>query len=104
MRNGLTLFAGGFPIYDGSGELIGAIGLSGDGLEQDDFLPFLAVDRVGKETGNLQNAPREIRADVLQAKDPGLPPDAREVNLRWVICPQSPFLDDPTEQEVCNDL
>lgn len=104
LRNGLTLFAGGFPIYDGSGQLIGAIGLSGDGLEQDDFLPFLAVDRVGKETGNLQNAPPGIRADVLQAKDPGLPPDAREVNLRWVICPQSPFLDDPTEQEVCDDL
>ncbi len=48
IRNGITLFAGGFPIYRGD-QLIGAIGLSGDGLEQDDFLPFLAIDQVGKE-------------------------------------------------------
>jgi uncharacterized protein GlcG (DUF336 family) len=95
IRNGITLFAGGFPIYRG-GELIGAIGLSGDGLEQDDFLPFLAIDQVGKElgTGSINNAPAAIRADQLNVGG---------VNLRYVICPQSPFLDSD-EQNVCDGL
>lgn len=104
-RNGITLFAGGFPIYDGSGRLVGAIGLSGDGLEQDDFLPFVAIDRVGKRADtDIQNAPSAIRADRLQAKDPRYPEDARELFLRWVICPQAPFLDDPEVQDVCSGL
>jgi len=97
LRNGITLFAGGFPIYRGN-ELIGAIGLSGDGLEQDDFLPFLAIDEVGKELapGSINNAPKEIRADQLA-------PGGFDVNLRYVICPQTPFLDSD-EQEVCDGL
>jgi uncharacterized protein GlcG (DUF336 family) len=97
IRNGITLFAGGFPIYRG-GELIGAIGLSGDGLEQDDFLPFLAIDQVGKElgAGSINNAPIPIRADQLR-------PGGFDVNLRYVICPQTPFLDS-NEQGVCDDL
>lgn len=93
VRNGITLFAGGFPIYRGD-TLIGAIGLSGDGLEQDDFLPFLAIDQVGKELGTLNNAPKAVRADTLEI---------RGVNLRYVICPQSPFLDS-NEQDVCDGL
>ncbi|MEQ1439436.1 heme-binding protein [Fontimonas sp. SYSU GA230001] len=97
IRNGITLFAGGFPIYRGN-QLIGAIGLSGDGLEQDDFLPFLAIDQVGKELGpgSINNAPQAIRADQLR-------PGGFDVNLRYVICPQSPFLDSDV-QEVCNGL
>jgi uncharacterized protein GlcG (DUF336 family) len=97
LRNGITLFAGGFPIYRG-GELIGAIGLSGDGLEQDDFLPFLAIDQVGKElgTGSINNAPIPIRADQLR-------PGGFDVFLRYVICPQTPFLDS-NEQGVCDGL
>ncbi len=98
IRNGITLFAGGFPIYRGN-QLIGAIGLSGDGLEQDDFLPFLAIDQVGKESGanGINNAPIPIRADQLSPGNFG-------VNLRYVICPQSPFLDDPSQQRVCDGL
>lgn len=97
IRNGITLFAGGFPIYRG-GQLIGAIGLSGDGLEQDDFLPFLAIDQVGKELGGngINNAPIAIRADQLA-------PGGLDLNLRYVICPQTPFLDSD-EQEICDGL
>ncbi len=97
IRNGITLFAGGFPIYRDD-ELIGAIGLSGDGLEQDDFLPFLAIDQVGKELGpnSINNAPIPIRADQQR-------PGGFDLNLRYVICPQSPFLDSDV-QEVCNGL
>jgi len=104
-RNGITLFAGGFPIYDDNDQLIGAIGLSGDGLEQDDFLPFLAIDRVGNLAGtDIKNAPKPMRADQLQAKDPRYPEGTRDLFLRWVICPQSPFLDDPEVQDVCEGL
>lgn len=103
VRNGLTLFAGGFPIYRGD-QLIGAIGLSGDGLEQDDFLPFLAIDLVGQELGSINNAPTAIRADQLRAVRNDLPAGAREIFLRWAICPQSPFLDAPEVQNVCAGL
>lgn len=45
--NGITIFPGGFPLYR-NGQLIGAIGVSGDGVDQDDIVaasgcqPFLA--------------------------------------------------------------
>lgn len=35
--NGITVFPGGFPLYR-NGVLIGAIGVSGDGIEQDDII------------------------------------------------------------------
>jgi uncharacterized protein GlcG (DUF336 family) len=51
LRNGITIFPGGFPLYR-NGKLIGAIGVSGDGVDQDDliaasgtihFLPPVAI-------------------------------------------------------------
>lgn len=51
LPNGITIFPGGFPLYR-NGKLIGAIGISGDGVDQDDligaagtvnFLPPLAI-------------------------------------------------------------
>ncbi|MBC7901710.1 MAG: heme-binding protein [Saprospiraceae bacterium] len=37
LPNGIQIFAGGVPIYRGS-TLIGAVGVSGDGIDQDDFI------------------------------------------------------------------
>ena len=37
LPNGITIFPGGFPLYR-KGVLIGAIGVSGDGIEQDDLV------------------------------------------------------------------
>lgn len=37
LPNGFTIFPGGFPLYR-NGELIGAIGVSGDGVDQDDII------------------------------------------------------------------
>lgn len=37
LPNGITIFPGGFPLYR-NGVLIGAIGVSGDGIEQDDII------------------------------------------------------------------
>lgn len=51
LPNGLTIFPGGFPLYR-DGELVGAIGVSGDGVDQDDIIAasgcanFLPLDRI----------------------------------------------------------
>ncbi len=37
LPNGITLFPGGLPLYR-NGELVGAIGVSGDGVDQDDLI------------------------------------------------------------------
>ena len=37
LPNGITIFPGGFPLYR-DGYLIGAIGISGDGIDQDDLI------------------------------------------------------------------
>lgn len=52
--NGITIFPGGFPLYR-NGQLIGAIGISGDGVDQDDI--------VGASGTHDFLAPERIRAD-----------------------------------------
>lgn len=52
--NGMTIFPGGFPLYR-NGQLIGAIGISGDGVDQDDI--------VGVSGTHDFLAPISIRAD-----------------------------------------
>ena len=37
LPNGITIFPGGFPLYR-NGALIGAVGVSGDGIDQDDLV------------------------------------------------------------------
>ncbi len=37
LPNGVTIFPGGFPLYR-NGQLVGAIGVSGDGVDQDDLV------------------------------------------------------------------
>ncbi|MGE3986383.1 GlcG/HbpS family heme-binding protein [Pseudorhodoplanes sp.] len=47
LTNGtLVVFAGGMPIRDGSGALIGAVGVSGGGVEQDRQVANAAVEAV----------------------------------------------------------
>ena len=54
LPNGITIFPGGFPLYR-NGQLIGAIGVSGDGVDQDDI--------VGASGTHDFLAPFSIRAD-----------------------------------------
>ncbi|MEQ1801633.1 MAG: heme-binding protein [Gammaproteobacteria bacterium] len=91
LANGLQIFPGGVPVYRGSA-LVGAVGVSGDGVDQDDMIAFLGVAEAGRLLGTLANAPPVMRADTLT------PAGAR---LRYVNCPQAPFLDS-TEQEACS--
>jgi hypothetical protein len=71
--------------------LVGAIGVSGDGIEQDDMISFLAVHQTGEILPAINNAPIAMRADQLTPQG---------TRLRYVQCPQAPFLDS-AEQTPC---
>ena len=91
VANGLQIFPGGVPVYRGD-TLVGGVGVSGDGIDQDDMIAFLGVSEAGRLLGSFDNAPAGIRADTL------MPFGAR---LRYVNCPQAPFIGS-TEQEACS--
>lgn len=95
-RNGIQIFPGGVPIFRGT-QLIGAVGVSGDGVDQDDMVAFLGLATAGKllNTG-IANAPANIRSDQISVGGTG-------ARLRYVQCPQAPF-NDSTEQNVCAGL
>ena len=78
------------PIYRDD-VLVGGVGVSGDGIDQDDMIAFLGLDRASRALGTIRNAPRGLRADQLA-------PD--NVNLRYVQCPFTPFLGSD-RQNVC---
>ena len=90
LPNGIQIFPGSVPIYRGN-TLVGGIGVSGDGVDQDDMISFLGLHNAGQILGSINNAPPEIRADQLTPKG---------VRLRFINCPQSPFIDS-NEQNVC---
>ena len=95
-RNGIQLFPGGIPIYRGS-VLVGAIGVSGDGVDQDDMVAALGLQRgaAALATG-LNHAPAAIRADRIAPLGEGS-------RLRYVQCPQAPFINSE-ESNVCGAL
>ena len=90
--NGIQIFPGSVPIYRDA-TLIGGIGVSGDGVDQDDLISFLGLHNAGVTLGTVNNAPPAIRADNIVVPSAG-------INLRFVQCPQAPFLDSD-EQNVC---
>jgi uncharacterized protein GlcG (DUF336 family) len=105
--NGFQIFPGSVPLYklevDASGNPtgrffhVGGIGISGDGVDQDDMVAFLGVDRVSRMPGSIvMNAPQPIRASRVSPRTGG------DTTLRFVNCPVSPFnppFED--EQNVC---
>lgn len=93
IANGIQIFPGSVPIYR-NGKLVGAIGISGDGIDQDDMIAFLGTHNGGAKVGTIGNAPKEIRADTIVV------PVGQGVRLRYVNCPFAPFLD-TSEQNVC---
>lgn len=91
LANGTQIFPGSVPIYRGS-TLVGAIGVSGDGVDQDDMIAFLSVHNAGLQLGNFGNAAPNMRADTLTPMG---------TRLRYINCPVAPFLDSD-EQGVCD--
>ena len=95
LQNGIQIFPGSVPIYRGS-TLIGGIGVSGDGIDQDDMISFLGVHRAGERlNGAIANAPEAMRADNIAISVNGAP-----VRLRYVNCPFTPFVGS-NEQNAC---
>ncbi|MFT5032012.1 MAG: hypothetical protein ACI9VS_004485, partial [Candidatus Binatia bacterium] len=74
LPNGITIFPGGVPLYR-DGVLIGAIGVSGDGIDQDDI--------VAASGATLFPPPEAIRADRSIH---------RGVRLPFVKFPRNPAL------------
>lgn len=98
LENGIQIFPGSVPIYR-NGRLIGGIGVSGDGIDQDDMVSFLGLNNGGVRLNTgVGNAPKEMRADRIVV-DLG----NAQVRLRFVSCPFSPFLD-TNQQNVCEGL
>ena len=104
LGNGIQIFPGSVPLYR-EGTLIGAIGVSGDGIDQDDTIAFYGASRQGLDSvghtnlGNADfgfNAPKSIRSDTLPLSIDGLV-------LRYVNCPEAPFSGD-NDQNVCEDF
>ena len=92
LPNGIQVFPGSVPIYRGN-TLVGGVGVSGDGVDQDDMVSFLGLYNAGIQLGGaIGNAPLSMRADQLAPQG---------VHLRYVECPQAPFLDS-TADNVCD--
>lgn len=97
LQNGIQIFPGSVPVYRGD-TLVGAIGVSGDGIDQDDMIGFLGLNNAGKALGGFGNAPLARRADNIEVNVSG-----SLVRLRYVSCPFAPFIG-TSEQNVCQGL
>lgn len=97
LANGIQIFPGSVPIYRGA-TLVGGIGVSGDGIDQDDMISFLGLSNAGVALGGFGNAPFAIRSDTVV-----VPFGSNGVRLRYVGCPFAPFLD-TSQQNVCQGL
>jgi uncharacterized protein GlcG (DUF336 family) len=94
LGNGPQIFPGGVPIYRG-GMLVGGVGVSGDGVDQDDMVAFLGLHQAAVALGTgFDNAPAARRADTVAPLG---------VRLRYVECPQAPFVGSDSQQP-CNGL
>ena len=102
LRNGIQIFSGSVPLYRGN-TLIGAIGVSGDGVTQDDLIAFYGASRTGLDyAGHANigdpvlgfNAPLSLRADKIEGP-------FSNTRLRYVNCPEAPFRGS-NEQDVCD--
>lgn len=92
--NGLQIFPGSVPVFRGS-VLVGGIGVSGDGVDQDDMVAFLGLANAGTALGgSISNAPQGQRTDMLTPQG---------TRLRYVQCPQAPFVNS-SDENVCGGI
>ena len=96
LANGIQIFPGSVPIYRGN-MLVGGIGVSGDGIDQDDMISFLGLHNGGvrRRHRSTTRRPRSAptRSSCRSRASSG-------VRLRYVNCPFNPFLG-TNEQNVC---
>jgi len=96
--NGIQIFPGSVPIYRGN-VLVGGIGVSGDGIDQDDMISFLGLHNASQRVPAINQAPVAIRSDQIVVPVSGA--SGGGVRLRYVGCPFNPFLA-TNEQNVCS--
>jgi uncharacterized protein GlcG (DUF336 family) len=95
IANGLQIFSGGYPVYRG-GTLVGGIGVSGDGIQQDALIAYQGLrgdPAVGAQGApGLQHAPANIRAD--NPARVSLQPQVGNTSFTplYVVCPPAPYL------------
>jgi len=93
---GINVFGGGLALYS-NGRKLGAIGVSGDGIDQDDMVAFLGLANAGSALGTgIANAPPAIRND-------GIVPGGEGTRVRHVNSPQAPF-NGSNDQYVCSGI
>jgi uncharacterized protein GlcG (DUF336 family) len=94
LGNGLQIFPGSVPIYR-NGQLVGAVGVSGDGVDQDDMVALLGLANASSALdGSIGNAAADHRADTLTPQG---------TRLRYAQCPQAAFLNGGADN-VCAGL
>ena len=97
LQNGIQIFPGSVPVYRGN-VLVGAIGVSGDGIDQDDMISFLGLNNAVVSVGGIGNAAPAKRSDNVSINVGG-----NAVRLRYVNCPFAPFIG-TADQNVCQGL
>lgn len=79
LRNGLQIFPGSVPLYK-NGVLVGGVGVSGDGIEQDDFVSFNAGESL-----------QDFGPGVRRADEVFIILDGEPIRLPYVKFPRAPF-------------
>ena len=97
LANGIQIFPGSMPIYRGT-TVVGGIGISGDGIDQDDMISFLGLANAGKRVGGFGHAAPAMRADQITVKL-----QSGSGRLLYVQCPFAPFVSD-SAQNVCEGI
>jgi uncharacterized protein GlcG (DUF336 family) len=101
LANGMQIFPGSVPLYRGR-TLIGAVGISGDGIDQDDMISYFGASRDGLNYAGHPsigdpvlgfNAPYDMRVDKVNLA-------TTDTQLRYISCPEAPFIEDNV-QNVC---
>lgn len=96
LANGPQFFPGGVPLYK-KGILVGAIGTSGDGIDQDDMGSFLSTYFAGASGhSDVRNASAGIRSNLINFNN-----GYETVSLRYIQCPYAPFVNNDT-QKACS--
>lgn len=91
LADGLQIFPGGFPIYRGT-VLIGGVGVSGDGVDQDDMTAYLGLYNASLDTRTgIGHAATTARISNFAAHG------ARPI---YVNCPTTPLLNSRA-QNIC---
>ena len=82
LPNGITVFPGGFPLYR-NGVLVGAIGISGDGIDQDDLIGAAGTEGFQPAPGIRADFQEYLSARLPYAKFP------RDPELRPALAPST---------------